>query len=358
MPFFPFILILIGSGLVVSISSESLRVQHSDSDSDDSHSDDSHNINPNLSKKPDIDLESESECCTLSDSDDIDTTKPEPIKIKIKGKKGKGKYKKLKLNANVPVELTNPAKVIEPVELTESPSIPIKSIEQVVQPAESLESESTESDESPKPTKLVKPSVLNPTKSITTDSTTSVTRYRYPNFKKIYSNSSRKIFVTKALFKLYWPRKVDHYDKMYNLLMKNDGIYNITPASITICRNNITEAIIYPSGQYCVSKWINYYAPNIGQSGKSDPNHMFPFVLDIILKNWSCVESVSTDINHFGGSNTLAYFYGELRLGDRMEVGCFEYFINSFGTLFHRMFRPYADLLPHFQKYIDSIKPT
>ena len=26
-----------------------------------------------------------------------------------------------------PVELTNPAKVIEPVELTESPSIPIKS---------------------------------------------------------------------------------------------------------------------------------------------------------------------------------------------------------------------------------------
>ena len=148
----------------------------------------------------------------------------------------------------------------------------------------------------------------------------------------------------KALFKLYWPTKLNHYDKLYNLLITNDGTHNTISNVLNIYKNNLLNANIYPIGKQCPSRWIKYYAPNIGQIDKSDSNHMFPFVLDIILKYWPCIELTSPDINHPGKLNVLIYFYGELLLENKMISGCFEYIINGHGTLFHRLFRSYSEL--------------
>ena len=184
------------------------------------------------------------------------------------------------------------------------------------------------------------------------------------HMKKIPITSKRTLFVTRALFKLCWPNKVEHYDKLYKLLTQNDATYNIMPENITVYNHNCSnttsdfpDALIYPGNSLDrPSRWISYYAPNIGNVDKTDANHMFPFVLDIILKTWPCIEFTSLDINHIDGLNNLVYFYGHLRLNGKMEIGCFEYFINSYGTLFHRMFRPYVELPLRVKKQVDMIK--
>ena len=68
----------------------------------------------------------------------------------------------------------------------------------------------------------------------------------------------------------------------------------------------------------------------------------------------------------------MLYFYGQCRIDGEMQFGCFEYFINSYGTLFHRMFRIYDALpvdvkislennwssIPKMSKQIDMINST
>jgi hypothetical protein len=56
------------------------------------------------------------------------------------------------------------------------------------------------------------------------------------------------------------------------------------------------------------------------------------------------VELTVDDPTHDSGYNKLMYFYGIIQYNGIIETGCYEYFINSYGTLFHRMFRPYGSL--------------
>jgi hypothetical protein len=76
---------------------------------------------------------------------------------------------------------------------------------------------------------------------------------------------------------------------------------------------------------------------------------MFPFIMDFILDKWLnenriYVKILSPDINYPRKNNTQIYFYGTLLINNELKKGCFEYFINSYGTLFHRMFRFYEHL--------------
>ena len=72
---------------------------------------------------------------------------------------------------------------------------------------------------------------------------------------------------------------------------------------------------------------------------------MFPFALDNLLEKFLCVFIETKDPNH-NGNNLLCYFNGMIEHNNEIETGCYEYFINSNGTLFHRMFRPWS-LLPN-----------
>ena len=64
-----------------------------------------------------------------------------------------------------------------------------------------------------------------------------------------------------------------------------------------------------------------------------------------LLEKFPCVYIESKDPNH-NGNNLLCYFNGMIEHNNEIETGCYEYFINSNGTLFHRMFRPWS-LLPN-----------
>ena len=174
-------------------------------------------------------------------------------------------------------------------------------------------------------------------------------------FHKINIDAQHRMFVRKSLFKLYWPTKAEHYDKMFNKLMCKEYMYEIKDKKIIIYHCNKIEAIIHKLKTRSSNSWIKYYAPNIGVPNKSDDNHMFPSIMDFCLKFWSCIEKKNPDINNIGKSNTLIYFYGELLIGENMEKGCFEYFINSGGTLFHRMFRPYCNVLFGIKKIIENV---
>ncbi len=168
-------------------------------------------------------------------------------------------------------------------------------------------------------------------------------------------------YVKKVLFKLAWPEKQPHYDMMYNLLT------NMTET----CKQTDNEIVIFDSNNKKISKvntlfrfrkpsrWFKFYGSHI-MLKKKDHNHAFPFILDTKLHDWPCFEKQVADTTNPEGSDTLLYFYGEFN----GVVGCFEYFINSFGTLFHRMFRPYESLqvnikrllprqpgIPKFSKY-------
>jgi ankyrin repeat protein len=157
--------------------------------------------------------------------------------------------------------------------------------------------------------------------------------------------------VIKKLFKLFWPDKQSHYEYMYDCIVNNDDKiisdeknYK-TKNLIVISKTNIKSTIFYNSDSNISPRWIKTYAPNIGKEEKNDLNHMFPFVLDNLLEKFPCVYIETKDPNH-NGNNLFCYFNGLLEFNNEIETGCYEYFINSNGTLFHRMFRPWT-LLPN-----------
>jgi len=205
--------------------------------------------------------------------------------------------------------------------------------------------------------------------------------------KSIEANRAKKL-----LFKLDWPERLPQYDLLYNLLINpleaitkqgENRFYvskkNIHPQSIINSKSKLTDgfkpvrrkksrnkpviqliesdtvAILYhPKLSKGVAskpptQWFRAYAPNIGKKEKSDPQHMFPFILDFVLEKWPCVEQHVVDETNPQGQDTLLYFTGELKIESEdcasenkfgLIPGCFEYFINSHGTLFHRLFRP------------------
>jgi len=162
-----------------------------------------------------------------------------------------------------------------------------------------------------------------------------------------YSNDTNQT-IEKMLFKLLWPVKYDHYEEMYYLLNQ--------PAKFNEDHDKISiddKFIVFKNNKQNLkppTKWIKFYAPNIGCKEKKDINHDFSYTFDKILQNYNCLELFSDDIMHTG-KNAQLYFYGCIKNGDLQKFGCYEYFINSNGTLFHRMFR-YIENLP---KHIKSV---
>lgn len=169
-------------------------------------------------------------------------------------------------------------------------------------------------------------------------------------------NTQHTQIIKKALYKLFWPEVLPHHEKMYNSLCYPDCTYDMTPTKINIYKNNKIVAVVYSHDFIKTNvgntRWIKFYAPNIGRDDKSDENHMFPFLMDYVLEKWPRIEMSNVDINHKHGANVLAYFYGQLLIDGKMETGCFEYFINTFGTLFHRLFRPLSALPLEVKKII------
>ena len=156
-------------------------------------------------------------------------------------------------------------------------------------------------------------------------------------------------YVVKALFKLYWPIKQPHYEYVFNNLMNNQDTiikHNDNEDLIILSSDKVKTIIFrnYNTEQKKPTQWIKTYAPNIGKYNKSDANHRFSFLLDKILEGFNCIEKQVFDPIHKEGMNSLLYFYGVIEHNGHIETGCYEYFINSNGTLFHRMFRPYINL--------------
>ena len=162
--------------------------------------------------------------------------------------------------------------------------------------------------------------------------------------------------IEKSLFKLCWPVKLRHYDKMLNLLTNPVHTYQDLGDKLLIFDGDNLIARIYRLNNIRIkfgSRWIRFYAPNIGSYDKNDQNHTFPFILDHLLEKWPCIEKRVIDPTHYLGSDLLIYFYGELLIDGKMVDGCFEYFINSFNTIFHRMFREYDALSPKIKDLIN-----
>jgi hypothetical protein len=162
-----------------------------------------------------------------------------------------------------------------------------------------------------------------------------------------------KDVVIKKLFKLYYPIKQPHYEYIYhNIIYNTDTIINTKPNIVVESENQIKSTIFKNSKNEIPTMWIKTYAPNIGKEEKTDLLHMFPFVLDELLANFPCIKIENTcQIN--GWTNYMYYFNGVLEYKDTIKTGCYEYFINSNGTLFHRMFRPWSSIPDNIKSMIE-----
>ena len=173
------------------------------------------------------------------------------------------------------------------------------------------------------------------------------------SIKVVRADANENNKVIKALFKLYFPVKQKHYDYMYDSLINNNDIISISDDKLTVTTSNDVKSIVFKTKNGIIPpKWINTYASNIGSEQKDDYNHSFSFLLDKELEKWPCIMMNSKDPLHKGGSNTLLYFHGVIQYGKHIETGCYEYFLNSNGTLFHRLFRPYNSLPANIRKQL------
>lgn len=172
-----------------------------------------------------------------------------------------------------------------------------------------------------------------------------------------------------SLIKLLWPVKVDHYDFLYDKLLSSFAYFdehkNVEQSKqIKIGMDDIEFSVISLTTQK-PSKWFKFYGKNIAKPDKLDIMHMFPFSLDYVLKNFQCIEINIEDPTNYEkeGMNTMLYFYGFMHYENtnsscetksiyKTIYGCYEYFINSRGTLFHRMFRPLYKLPIEIQNSI------
>lgn len=168
--------------------------------------------------------------------------------------------------------------------------------------------------------------------------------------------------VEKLLFKLSWPFKLEHYDEMFNNLTSANICFekdNKLSASSNWKMHNI-QSTIYPLNKSRPKTWFKYYSPHIGKAEKQDVVHMFPFSLDKKIVNYPCVHFSCLDPTDYKGSrmNNFYHFYGELVVDGNSVMGCYEYFINGSGNLFHRMFREMDKVTPKVLRLIPfELKP-
>jgi ankyrin repeat protein len=164
----------------------------------------------------------------------------------------------------------------------------------------------------------------------------------------------RQDVVIKKLFKLYFPNKQPHYESLYHSIVFNtDKVITNEPNLIVISENKIKSTIFKSDYGNKPDIWINTYAPNIGKEEKTDLYHMFPFILDSILEYSNCVKLEADDINNSRETINKYYFYGMIEFQGMVETGCYEYFINSNGTLFHRMFKIWDKIPENVKKMIN-----
>lgn len=166
--------------------------------------------------------------------------------------------------------------------------------------------------------------------------------------------------VIKKLFKLFWPDKQPHYEYMYDSIVNNQDKIIVSDDKcknksniIVITKNKIKSTIFNNNDSTIAPRWIKTYAPNIGKEEKNDPRHMFSFALDNLLEKFPCVYVETKDPNH-NGNNLMCYFNGMIEYNNEIETGCYEYFINSNGTLFHRMFRQWSTLPNNIKKLLKN----
>lgn len=183
-----------------------------------------------------------------------------------------------------------------------------------------------------------------------------INKYKNDNSNKknflIYDDTKfiKHDIVNKKLFKLYFPVKQPHYEYMYHSLFFNTDIIISSDTNIIVMSENKIKATIFEQKLGNKPKfWINTYAPNIGKEEKTDLYHMFPFILDTILYNFNCISIETPDLNNPSKLNYKCYFYGLIEFNGIVETGCYEYFLNSNGTLFHRMFKIW-DAVPEYIK--------
>lgn len=172
----------------------------------------------------------------------------------------------------------------------------------------------------------------------------------------VYDNKKfvRQDVVIKKLFKLYFPNKQPHYESLYHSIVFNtDKVISNKPNLIVISENQIKSTIFKSDYGNEPNIWINTYAPNIGKEEKTDLYHMFPFILDSMLEYSNCVKVEAIDINYCYGTISKYYFYGMIEFLGIVETGCYEYFINSNGTLFHRMFKIWDKIPENVKKMIN-----
>lgn len=179
----------------------------------------------------------------------------------------------------------------------------------------------------------------------------------YQDDKNNYYDSIEYI-TKKKLFKLYFPVKQDHYDNVYKSLLtspKYDNNSNFINFSynekiFTIFKNfTISQTCKYNQIFKKPTRWIKYYAPNIGKDDKWDFYHEIPFWIDNVLCQFNCYEEEIDDVNNKNMKSKLFYFNGIIQIENYITRGVFEYFINGTGTIFHRMFRQFHKLSPQMQ---------
>lgn len=131
---------------------------------------------------------------------------------------------------------------------------------------------------------------------------------------------------------------------MINNIIGDNCIITETDKNITINdnTNNIKTTIHKYKNLKQPENWFLCYSYNIGS--KQDDNHMFPFVLDKKLSKVSCYQKITKDVINNIGSTKIIYFFGKLESQGKSTYGVFEYFIDGYHTLFHRLFRPFEQL--------------
>lgn len=156
-----------------------------------------------------------------------------------------------------------------------------------------------------------------------------------------FHSENNERYIRRVLSPLMYPEKMKHYDEMYEKISGLNCIMSETSTYILV-KDNKTNIIslIFNDGNNKPTRWFNFYNHNIGKNNKCDPNHMFPFALDKKLSIVNCYEKYTSDMVNKFGKVQLCYFSGMLIYENKYIMGCYEYFIDATGSLFHRFFKP------------------